>query len=93
MGESKIAQAGTIESMDCIVTITKHDGGRLIEVTGSGALRFAKAIESRVNDVLDGLEKKPLSVKISVQNNGASDLVIGARVEAAYLRFIGHRAR
>mgnify|MGYP000509247003 CR=1 FL=1 len=36
----RTAQAGTVESMDCLVTITGSASGRVIEITGSSASRF-----------------------------------------------------
>lgn len=79
-----IAQAGTLESMDCLVSITGADA-RAIEISGSGAVRFKSVIEKKIGGVLDELGAQP--VKVSVQDNGAIDVVLGARVEAAYRRF------
>jgi citrate lyase subunit gamma (acyl carrier protein) len=76
--------------MDCLVTVTESEGGRRIEVSGSGASRFRGAIEAKVNQVLDELGRSgdpcASSVVVSVQDNGALDIVLGARVEAAYRR-------
>ncbi len=86
----RTAQAGTVESMDCLVTITGSASGRVIEITGSSASRFKGAMEAKVNAVLDELEASASpAVKVSVQDNGALDVVLGARVEAAYRRFTG----
>ncbi|MDL2264297.1 citrate lyase acyl carrier protein [Synergistaceae bacterium OttesenSCG-928-I11] len=79
-----VAQAGTLESMDCLVSITGA-GARAIEISGSSAARFKGAIEKKIGEVLDTLSAKP--VKVTVQDNGAIDVVLGARVEAAYRRF------
>ena len=85
-----VAQAGTVESMDCLVTVTASDSGRVIEITGGSAARFKSAMEKRINEVLDSLcAKGAPDVKVSVQDNGALDVVLGARVEAAYRRFMG----
>lgn len=83
---ARVARAGTVESMDCLVTVTEADS-TTVEVSGSGAIRFKGAIEKKIRDVLDSLGAKP--VKVSVQDNGALDLVLGARVEAAYRRLEG----
>jgi citrate lyase subunit gamma (acyl carrier protein) len=80
------AQAGTVESMDCLVTVADSGGGRRIEISGSGASRFRDAMENKITQVLDGLGAGG-DVAVVVQDNGALDLVLGARVEAAYLRF------
>jgi citrate lyase subunit gamma (acyl carrier protein) len=56
----KTAQAGTLESMDCIVTVTEAEKGR--------------------------------GISVSIQDNGAIDLVLKARVEAAVRRLAGGNA-
>ncbi|MDR1482900.1 MAG: citrate lyase acyl carrier protein [Synergistaceae bacterium] len=81
------ARAGTIESMDCLVTISGSNGGRRIEISGAGAARFKEAMELKINEVLDRLSAP--DVKVSVQDNGALDIVLGARVEAAVARYLG----
>lgn len=85
------ARAGTLESMDCLVSMEHSGGGRSIEVSGSGAVRFMGAIQSKITDVLDELEREypgmTRDLKISVQDNGAMDLVLGARLEAAFVRY------
>lgn len=97
-GEQKVrtAQAGTIESMDCLVTVAESDEGRVIEIAGSSAARFKGAMKARIDQVLDRLEREgedtSRSVRVSVQDNGALDIVLGARVEAAYRRFAGSAA-
>ena len=81
-------QAGTLESMDCLVVITASNTGRVIEVTGSAVSRFGAQMERKINETLDALgASEPL--KVNVQDNGALDIVLGARVEAAYNRFRG----
>jgi citrate lyase subunit gamma (acyl carrier protein) len=89
----RTAQAGTIESMDCLVTIAGSAGGRIIEIVGVSAAMFSSAMTAKVNQTLDELERavgvvmEP--VKVTVHDNGALDLVLGARVEAAYRRYFG----
>lgn len=87
----RAARAGTVESMDCLVTIMETEGSRVIEITGSSAGRFTTAMERRICETLDALGAPP--VRVSVQDNGALDFVLGARVEAAYLRFTEGVAR
>jgi citrate lyase subunit gamma (acyl carrier protein) len=81
--------------MDCLVTVSESPGGRVIELAGASAARFKDAMEAKINSVLSELEKssgeKISDVKISVQDNGALDLILGARVEAACRRFLGRR--
>ncbi|MDR1944081.1 MAG: citrate lyase acyl carrier protein [Synergistaceae bacterium] len=89
----RTAQAGTIESMDCLVTIAVSAGGRIIEITGASAAMFGSAMTAKINQTLDELERSvgvgKETVKVTVQDNGALDLVLGARVEAAYRRYFG----
>ena len=49
------------------------------------------AMEKKIRQVLEALGAS--NVAVSVQDNGALDLVLGARVEAAYRRFAGGEAR
>lgn len=79
----KIAQAGTLESMDCIATITERapGSGIVISITGSSSVRFRTAMETKITQELANLGAADLDV--AIQDNGALDLVLGARVEAA----------
>lgn len=85
----KTAQAGTVESMDCLVTVSETDPGTGIALTLAGAsvARFSKAMDKSVRETLGQLEIKDLT--ITVQDNGALDLVLKARVEAAVTRLKG----
>ena len=81
-------QAGTLESMDCLAVISASDSGRIIEITGAAAFRFRTPMERKINETLDALgANDPL--RVNVQDNGALDIVLGARVEAAYNRYRG----
>ena len=82
----KTSQAGTLESMDCLVTLTEAPSGAgiKIEITGTSAARFKSAMEKKITDTLCELGTKDIEVR--VQDNGALDIVLGARVEAAYKR-------
>lgn len=82
----KTSQAGTLESMDCLVTLTEAPSGAgiKIEIMGASAARFKSAMEKKITDTLCGLGTKDIEVR--VQDNGALDIVLGARVEAAYKR-------
>ena len=82
----KTSQAGTLESMDCLVTLTEAPSGAgiKIEITGASAARFKSAREKKITDTLCELGTKDIEVR--VQDNGALDIVLGARVEAAYKR-------
>lgn len=79
----RTAQAGTMESMDCIATVRELSpgSGTVILLAGGGAARFKSAMEKKVAAVLRSLEAA--DIEVSIQDNGAIDLVLGARVEAA----------
>lgn len=85
----KTAQAGTVESMDCLVTVSEAGPGTGISLTLAGAsvARFSKAMDKAVRETLDNLGITDMTV--SVQDNGALDLVLKARVEAAVARLKG----
>ena len=49
----KTSQAGTLESMDCLVTLEEAPGaGVKIEITGASAARFKSAMEKKINEIL-----------------------------------------
>ena len=83
------AQAGTLESMDCLVTVsqTAPGVGVKIQITGSSAARFKSAMEKKTAEVIASMNVK--DIDISIQDNGALDIVLGARVEAAVKRLMG----
>ena len=85
----RTAQAGTVESMDCLVTVSEAGPGTGISLAlaGDSVARFSKAMDKAVRDTLDNLEITDMTV--SVQDNGALDLVLKARVEAAVARLKG----
>jgi citrate lyase subunit gamma (acyl carrier protein) len=86
------AQAGTLESMDCIVSVPESDKGRGISIVMEGAsvARFGEAMVKATKDTLKSLGVRDISV--SIQDNGAGDLVLKARVEAAVRRLAGGKA-
>ena len=85
----KTAQAGTLESMDCLVTVTEAQNGAgvKIDITGASAARFRTAMEKKITEVLSAM--KASDIEVQVQDNGALDIVLGARVEAAVKRLGG----
>jgi len=89
----KTAQAGTLESMDCIVTVSESEKGRGISVSMEGAsiARFGEAIIASTKDTLKKMGIRDIAV--AIQDNGAGDLVLRARVEAAAARLAGGNAR
>ena len=83
------AQAGTLESMDCLVTVSEAPQGTgvKIQIAGSSAARFKSAMEKKTAEVIASMDVK--DIEKSIQNNGALDIVLGARVEAALKRLMG----
>ena len=85
----KTAMAGTLESMDCLITVTEGipGSGVVIELDGSSAVRFATAIKNTITTTLDSL--KVTDVSVLVNDHGALDVVLAARVETAVRRMRG----
>lgn len=85
----KTAQAGTLESMDCLVTLEEAPPGAgiAVAISGASAARFKSAMEKKIKETLASLGVKDMNV--TVQDNGALDIVLGARVEAACKRLGG----
>ena len=77
----RTVQAGTLESMDCLVTVSDCPGEVKVSISGSGACRFRSSMEAAVRETLERLGVRDVSVDL--QDNGAIDLIIRARVEAA----------
>ncbi len=89
----KTAQAGTLESMDCLVTASEVEKGRGISVSMEGAsvTRFGASILKSAKETLKGMGV--MDMKLTIQDNGATDLVLRARVEAAATRLLGGESR
>jgi len=84
----KEAIAGTLESSDLLVKVAPSDKGtREIVIRSEVIKRFGKQIRNVVNDVLDKLSVSDGSIVI--EDKGALDCVIRARVQAAVLRACG----
>ena len=80
----KPAAAGTLESSDCLVTVEPAQGGIMLEVDSVVLLQYGEEIRSTVMETLRSLEVQSACVR--VQDKGALNCVIAARVEAAVLR-------
>ena len=81
----KEAIAGTLESSDLLVKVSPSDKGtRDIVIRSAVIKQFSKQIRNVVNDTLDKLSVSGGS--IVVEDKGALDCVIRARVQAAVLR-------
>lgn len=81
----KEAIAGTLESSDLLVKVAPATNGTLDIVIQSEVIKqFGKQIRRTVTDTLSKLEVSEGSVVI--EDKGALDCVIRARVQAAVLR-------
>lgn len=82
------AHAGTLESSDLFVRVTPIEGeGVEIELESSVYEIYADAIKESILESAKVL--KATGIKIMVQDKGALDYVIKARVQAAILRAYG----
>jgi citrate lyase acyl carrier protein len=80
---TKAAVAGTLESSDAQVRIQPFDSLD-IEINSSVAKQFGKQIEATVRAVLAKLNIT--AAQVIVEDKGALDCVLQARVKAAALR-------
>ena len=78
------ASAGTLESSDVYVEIAPAENGIEINLNSVVQAQFGEDILAVVREVLDecGVDK----AKLTVQDRGALDCVIRARVETAIIR-------
>ena len=83
------AQAGSRNKGDLVVTIKprKKGSGLKLEIQSSVGKLFGKSINTTVEQKLDELNIKDAIVKI--EDDGALDYVIKARIEAAVLKASG----
>ncbi|PWI32325.1 citrate lyase acyl carrier protein [Vibrio albus] len=85
---SQRSYAGTLESSDLLVEIMPSEDNSLdIEVTSSVEKQFDDLIRKVVTDTL--AELGVTSAVVSVNDKGALDCVIKARVQAAVMRASG----
>lgn len=80
----KSAVAGTLESSDVYVVVEPNEGELIIEIQSVVYQQFADKIRESVMEVLK--EYKIEEGKISLNDRGAIDCTIRARVETAILR-------
>ncbi|MCF6459937.1 citrate lyase acyl carrier protein [Clostridium sp. Cult3] len=81
---NKIAIAGSLESNDALVTIRPIEGGIKLEIDSIVGKQFFDRIEEVAYRTLEGLGVDSVSLKI--QDRGALDCVLEARIETAVLR-------
>ncbi|MFC6206832.1 MULTISPECIES: citrate lyase acyl carrier protein [Levilactobacillus] len=80
----KTAIAGTLESSDIQLTISKADNGISIDLQSDVKKVFGDQIESVIKDTLAKLDVK--DAKVKAVDKGALDCVIKARTIAAIQR-------
>ena len=83
----KTAAAGTLESSDVMVTLGPGNAGIEIELTSTVEKQFGKQIRKVVEETLSKANVK--NVRIQLNDRGALDCTIRARVEAALYRAAG----
>ncbi len=85
---NRTVQCGTLESSDCLVTLSASETLR-IDYRGGNAGLFRDRVKTIAMELLGlhGLE----SVALSVQDNGALEVTLRARMETAIERFLQGR--
>ncbi|WED23956.1 citrate lyase acyl carrier protein [Vibrio sp. JC009] len=85
---SQRSYAGTLESSDLLVEVMPADDNSLdIEITSSVEKQFAELIRNVVSETLTEMGVQAASVVVN--DKGALDCVIKARVQAAVMRAAG----
>ena len=78
------ASAGTIDKCDCLVTVSKGDGDIEINLSSKVLYQYGDSIK---NTILQTLKKLHINdVTVDVEDMGAFEYVIVARLEAAIYR-------
>lgn len=78
------ASAGTIDKCDCLVTVSKGDGDIKINLSSKVLYQYGDSIR---NTILQTLKKLDINdVTVDVEDMGAFEYVIVARLEAAIYR-------
>ena len=81
------ATAGSLESSDVQVLVEPNQGGIKLEIESLVFNQFGEEIERTVRQVLDDF--KVSNINIQINDKGAVDYVIKARVETALKRAEG----
>lgn len=80
----KKALAGTLESSDAFVTVEPNETGITIEIESSVFEQYGKDIHETAENVLKALDIE--KVKVIINDQGALDCTIKARIQTAILR-------
>lgn len=87
---TKQAIAGTLESSDLLVKVSPNDKDKIdIVIKSSVDSRFGKQIYQSVVDVIN--QMSVTSVLVEIDDKGALDCVIKARVETGLVRASGNQ--
>lgn len=78
------AQAGTLESSDCLVTVEASPEGRRLDHRGGNAALFRDRTKRLLDEILDGAGIDGITVQILDQ--GALEPTLRARIETALAR-------
>ena len=80
----KTAAAGTLESSDARVVVEPLQDGIELEISSSVAQQFLRQIRQTVTETLQRLDVS--GIKIKVEDRGALDCTLKARIECAVFR-------
>lgn len=83
----KFGVAGSLESSDAQVMIAPNENGIELEIESSVYYQYGKQIRKLAEEVIANLGIEQATVKI--QDSGALDCTIKARIESAYYRAVG----
>lgn len=85
MSAVKRVTAGSLESNDVLILLEEHSGGNVIEIKSIVLAQFGPQIEASVADMLRLFHME--NVRVEVQDKGAYDCTLRARMEAAIERY------
>lgn len=85
----KTATAGTLESNDILIMMSKGEGGLDIEVESVVKKQYGENIKRVIHDTL--IEEGVTDAKLIAKDKGALDFTIKARVKACVKRGSGEK--
>ena len=80
----RTASAGTDTSGDALVTVSPSEEGLSLHISSVFYAQFARAIEKTARELLSSLGVQ--NAEVTIDDHGAMDWVLRARIEAAVLR-------
>lgn len=81
------ASAGTVDKCDCLVTVSKGEGGLSLHLESKVFYEYGEHIHSLLTDCLRKTDVQ--NARIEVQDMGAFDHILLARLQAALYRSLG----